>query len=165
MSDNVTVEAVKQLTNDSNRHGANLTSETVAANPADLAHWQQIMQAYYKQPQQQQPAFYPAAAHPYAWVFSLDRYTKIKLQLFAMLQALICLHGLQPLMYGSPFYGGVMPYAYPQPAAAALPGSDTAAKDDKSAAPQAFPPSAHTAGSGAAQLPTRVRPFTPRTSM
>ena len=75
MSDNVQVEAVKHVAHDgNNRHGVvPLTSDTVAAYPqADLAHWQNIMQAYYKQqqPQGQQPAFYPAAAHPYAGFFA-----------------------------------------------------------------------------------------------
>ena len=73
MSDNVTVEAVKQAVNEGNMmHGlpSALTSETLATNHADLAQWQQIMQAYYKQPQGQQPAFYQAAAHPYAGFFA-----------------------------------------------------------------------------------------------
>lgn len=73
MSDNVTVEAVKQAVSDGNTlqgMPSALTSDTLATNHADLAHWQQIMQAYYKQPQGQQPAFYPAAAHPYAGFFA-----------------------------------------------------------------------------------------------
>ena len=76
MSDNVSVEAVKQVVQDGN--GSNglaspLISETPAATQQDLAQWQQVMQAYYKQqqqPQGQQSAFYPAAAHPYAGFFA-----------------------------------------------------------------------------------------------
>lgn len=73
MSDNVTMDTVKQAPNEGNMtHGlpSGLTSDTLATSHADLAHWQQIMQAYYKQPQGQQPAFYPAAAHPYAGFFA-----------------------------------------------------------------------------------------------
>ena len=78
MSDNVSVEAVKQVVNGGNgSHGlaSPVVCETPAATQQDLAQWQQVMQAYYKQQQQQQPqgqqtAFYPAAAHPYAGFFA-----------------------------------------------------------------------------------------------
>ena len=77
MSDNVSIEAVKQTVNHGNGTGhglpSPLSSEAPAANAQDLAQWQQVMQAYYKQhqqPQGQQAAFYPAAAHPYAGFFA-----------------------------------------------------------------------------------------------
>ncbi len=77
MSDNVSVEAVKQVVTHGNGNGhglpSPLASEAPAASPQDLAQWQQVMQAYYKQqqqPQGQQTAFYPAAAHPYAGFFA-----------------------------------------------------------------------------------------------
>lgn len=65
------------------------------------------------------------------------------------------------MMYGSPFYGGMVPYAYPTPAATALPGSDSTAKEDKSAASQALP-AINTISNGIANatLPPRVR-FSP----
>ena len=59
------------------------------------------------------------------------------------------------MMYGSPFYGGMVPYAYPTPAATSLPGSDSTAKDT-SAATQALPTTVSN-GVGAAGLPPRVR--------
>ena len=78
MSDNVSVEAVTQAVNHGNgttHHGmpSPLASEAPGATSQDLAQWQQVMQAYYKQqqqPQGQQTAFYPAAAHPYAGFFA-----------------------------------------------------------------------------------------------
>ena len=78
MSDNVSVEAVKQAVHLGNsNHGgfpSPRASEAPAASQQDLAQWQQVMQAYYKQqqqqPQGQQTAFYPAAAHPYAGFFA-----------------------------------------------------------------------------------------------
>ena len=81
MSDNVSVEAVKQVVSN-NSHGlpSPVGSEAPASTQQDLAQWQQVMQAYYKQQQQQQQqqqqaqgqqtAFYPAAAHPYAGFFA-----------------------------------------------------------------------------------------------
>lgn len=74
MSDNVSANAVKQTVNHSNGTGhglpSPLASEAPAATSQDLAQWQQVMQAYYKQqPQSQQAAFYPAA-HPYAGFFA-----------------------------------------------------------------------------------------------
>lgn len=56
-----------------------------------------------------------------------------------------------------------MPYAYP--AAATLPGSDAAAKDDKSAATHAFQATAVSSGLGAAQPTLRVRFAAPRLLM
>lgn len=76
MSDNVSVEAAKQLATSGNglASAVPVVSEASAATQQDLA-WQQVMQAYYKQQQQPQPqgqqtAFYPAAAHPYAGFFA-----------------------------------------------------------------------------------------------
>ena len=78
MSDNVSVEAIKQVASAGNgSHGlaSPVVPEAPTATQQDLAQWQQVMQAYYKQQSQQQPqgqqtAFYPAAAHPYAGFFA-----------------------------------------------------------------------------------------------
>lgn len=61
------------------------------------------------------------------------------------------------MMYGSPFYGGIMPYAYPTPAAAPLPGSDSIAKDDKAATPALPGMGRVLQGAGGTSLPPRVR--------
>lgn len=61
------------------------------------------------------------------------------------------------MMYGSPFYGGIVPYAYPTPSAAALPGSNNTVKDDKAATQALQATGGATNGSGAVSVPPRLR--------
>ncbi|KAL0053233.1 hypothetical protein WJX82_002905 [Trebouxia sp. C0006] len=113
-----------------------MASEAPAASQQDLAQWQQqVMQAYYKQqqqPQGQQTAFYPAAAHPYAGFFAG-----------------------QPLMYGAPFYGGIVPYTYPAPAAPGVQGSESSAKIEKAVSSQPMAIANGSTGATLASLPPR----------
>ena len=60
-------------------------------------------------------------------------------------------------MYGAPFYGGIVPYAYPAPSAAGVPGSETTVKSDKAAPSQPMPVANGSAVAGSATLPPRVR--------
>ncbi|KAL3150503.1 G-box binding factor, variant 2 [Trebouxia sp. C0010 RCD-2024] len=58
-------------------------------------------------------------------------------------------------MYGAPFYGGIVPYAYPAPAAAGLPGAEGTTKVDKPIAAQPLPAASYPKASGSAALPPR----------
>lgn len=58
-------------------------------------------------------------------------------------------------MYGAPFYGGIVPYAYPAPSAAGVPGSETTVKSDKAAPSQPMPVANGSAVAGSATLPPR----------
>ena len=59
-------------------------------------------------------------------------------------------------MYGAPFYGGIVPYAYPAPAAAGVQGSDNIAKADK-ALGQTVAAANVSGGPGSAAPLSRVR--------
>ena len=59
-------------------------------------------------------------------------------------------------MYGAPFYGGIVPYAYPAPAAAGVPGSEGTAKADKPVANQTMAAANGSSALGSAALPPRV---------
>ena len=62
----------------------------------------------------------------------------------------------QPLMYGPPFYGGIVPYAYPAPTAAGVPGSDTITKVDKPVAAHPTPAAVSALPPSQGALPPRV---------
>lgn len=59
-------------------------------------------------------------------------------------------------MYGAPFYGGIVPYAYPAPAAAGVPGSEGTAKADKPVASQTMAAANGSNALVSATLPPRV---------
>ena len=59
-------------------------------------------------------------------------------------------------MYGAPFYGGIVPYAYPAPAATGVPGSEGTTKADKPVAAQSMAAATIPKVSGSNALPPRV---------
>ena len=63
---------------------------------------------------------------------------------------------MQPLMYGAPFYGGIVPYAYPTPPATGVPGSEGTTKADKPVASQSLAAANVPKLSGSTALPPRV---------
>ncbi len=58
-------------------------------------------------------------------------------------------------MYGAPFYGGIVPYAYPAPAPG-VQGSESSAKVDKAVSSQPLAIASGSTGAALASLPPRV---------
>ncbi len=63
---------------------------------------------------------------------------------------------MQPLMYGAPFYGGIVPYTYPAPAAPGVQGSESSAKIEKAVSSQPMAIANGSTGATLASLPPRV---------
>ncbi len=59
-------------------------------------------------------------------------------------------------MYGAPFYGGIVPYAYPAPAAPRVQGSESSAKNEKAVSTQPMAIANGGTGAASASLPPRV---------